>query len=272
MTHSKYFYVFCFLFSIQFYCQVIPLPNAHAHNDYEHNRPLQEGLENGFTSVEADIYLIDNELYVSHDLPLKKDSLRTLSKLYLDPLMERVKKNKGKIYPDYKDFFYLMIDIKSEGNPTYEVLKKKLKPYESMISLVHNTIPERHKPVKIIVSGHVDKRPAKQILNESVKIAVIDGIPEELGHNIPTSIMPLVSMDYRKLLSWNGSGNIDKVEFDKFLELIKRVHREGKKIRFWAAPDVPEVWEMLLDNGVDIINTDKLQQLRQFLMARIRDN
>ncbi|NVJ48512.1 MAG: hypothetical protein HWE07_15355, partial [Cytophagia bacterium] len=44
-----------------------PLPRAHAHNDYEHERPLFDALENGFTSVEADVYLIDGELYVYHD-------------------------------------------------------------------------------------------------------------------------------------------------------------------------------------------------------------
>ncbi|MEU9588105.1 hypothetical protein AB0D70_32420, partial [Streptomyces werraensis] len=38
-----------------------PLPRAHAHNDYEHDRPLLDALDHGFTSVEADIYLVDGE-------------------------------------------------------------------------------------------------------------------------------------------------------------------------------------------------------------------
>src|SRR4030095_12119754 len=45
-----------------------PLLRAHAHNDYEHTRPLLDALEQGFCSVEADIYLIDGELRVAHDL------------------------------------------------------------------------------------------------------------------------------------------------------------------------------------------------------------
>src|SRR5438552_11057245 len=32
----------------------IRLERAHAHNDYDHQRPLFEALENGFKSVEAD--------------------------------------------------------------------------------------------------------------------------------------------------------------------------------------------------------------------------
>ena len=48
-----------------------PLFQAHAHNDYEHARPLHDALEHGFWSVEADIYLVDGELFQGRQhLPL----------------------------------------------------------------------------------------------------------------------------------------------------------------------------------------------------------
>src|SRR5437868_5553114 len=78
--------------------QVAPLARTHAHNDYEHNRPLFDALDCGFCSVEADIWLVKGELLVGHTpLALKKD--RTLEKLYLDPLRTRAKANGGKVYP-----------------------------------------------------------------------------------------------------------------------------------------------------------------------------
>ena len=43
-----------------------PLDHAHAHNDYEHARPLLDALDCGFGSVEADIYLVDGALLVAH--------------------------------------------------------------------------------------------------------------------------------------------------------------------------------------------------------------
>src|SRR5690242_5509037 len=46
---------------------IIPLTRAHAHNDYEHTRPLLDALDQGFCSVEADVWLIDGELRVAHD-------------------------------------------------------------------------------------------------------------------------------------------------------------------------------------------------------------
>ena len=62
-----------------------PLPNAHAHNDYWHKRPLFDAVDRGFTSVEADVFTIDGSLLVGH----ARDELRpdrTLESLYLAPL------------------------------------------------------------------------------------------------------------------------------------------------------------------------------------------
>lgn len=45
--------------------QPAPLERAHAHNDYEHARPLFDALERGFNSVEADVHLVDGRLLVA---------------------------------------------------------------------------------------------------------------------------------------------------------------------------------------------------------------
>ena len=58
------------------------VPIAHAHNDYEHHRPLLDALKAGFASVEADVYRVDNQLLVAHD---RQDTNpeRSLESLYL---------------------------------------------------------------------------------------------------------------------------------------------------------------------------------------------
>ncbi|MDH5250674.1 MAG: hypothetical protein OEW40_16890, partial [Cyclobacteriaceae bacterium] len=43
---------------------------------------------------------------------------------------------------------------------------------------------------------------------------------------------------------------------------------ENKKLRLWAIPDNVNAWRVLLDAGIDIINTDKLQELNTFLLNR----
>src|SRR5258708_19344042 len=74
------------------------LTNVHAHNDYEHARPLFDALDHGFCSVEADIHLVEGQLLVAHSRSEVKPS-RTLQSLYLEPLRERVRKNAGWVYP-----------------------------------------------------------------------------------------------------------------------------------------------------------------------------
>src|SRR5690349_2264061 len=110
---------------------VKPLAQAHAHNDYLHEHPLADALSHGFASVEADIFLVDGKLLVAHEKrDIKPD--RTLEALYLDPLKRRAQDNGGSVYPG-GGTFYLLIDLKSAGEPTYAALVKVLARYADMI-------------------------------------------------------------------------------------------------------------------------------------------
>src|SRR4051794_37229130 len=86
---------------------VTPLKNAHAHNDYLHRRPLFDALDQGFNSVEADVFLVDGKLLVGHSI-LELKPGRTLESLYLDPLRDRVRANGGKVYRDSPVFWLLV--------------------------------------------------------------------------------------------------------------------------------------------------------------------
>lgn len=103
------------------------LPSAHAHNDYDHRRPLQDALDRGFNSVEADVWLVAGELRVAHDLTDAKPG-RNLESLYLKPLADRVRENHGQVYKHGQDF-QLLIDIKSDGPSTYAAVDKALAKY-----------------------------------------------------------------------------------------------------------------------------------------------
>ncbi len=89
-----------------------PLSQAHAHNDYEHDRPLFDALDHGFTSVEADIWLVFGELFVAHDAH-EIERGRTLESLYPDPLRQRIQENGGSVYGDAETPLTLLIDIKN---------------------------------------------------------------------------------------------------------------------------------------------------------------
>jgi len=71
--------------SVAAFTDATPLARAHAHNDYLHPRPLLDALDHGFTSVEADVWIVNGALLVAHD---QRDVMpeRTLRALYLEPL------------------------------------------------------------------------------------------------------------------------------------------------------------------------------------------
>ncbi len=262
----KAVFIICFFFvTLTLRGQQFPHIHAHAHNDYLHPHPLQDALDNGFISVEADIYLINGDLYVSHQRPASRDSAKTLRALYLNPLATRIKEHHGKVYDNYPGIFYLMIDIKSDGVSTSRVLKDQLEKYRSIISIIHDTTEETGKPVKIFLSGNRIGVPVQNIMNNSVHLFSLDGRPEDLGKNIPSSLMPVVSDNYYKFLSWKGKGKVNPEEESRLDKFISRAHAEHKKTRLWGGPDNQVIWKYLLDHGIDLINTDRLHDLAVFL-------
>lgn len=226
-------------------------------------------LENGFISVEADIYLIEDVLYVSHDRPKYLSSTPTLEELYLKPLKKHIDQNGGYVYPNYDDFFYLMIDIKSAADVSYPVLRDLLNKYSSIISVVRKKRDQSNKPVKVLLSGS-DGRPFEELLSDEVKYAGLDGRPQELRERYPIAFMPVISENYKKYLSWNGKGAPDDKELDNLINMIEESHRQNKKVRLWASPDIPKVWELLLSIGVDLINTDRIKEFKEFMDNRIK--
>ena len=231
-----------------------PLPNAHAHNDYEHKMPLYDALGQGFTSVEADVWLIDGELYVSHKRPGSLTGI-SLRELYLMPLQQRLKANGSRVYPGYEGVFFLMIDIKAQGIETYKVLRKQLLQYSDF---------QANPYFKVFLSGD---RPFEDIRKDSAKVVALDGRPEDLGKGYSPALMPVVSDTYRKFCRWNGTGTMPEGEFEIVKKLADQAHAEGKKLRLWAIPDNENAWKTLLKAGVDLINTDKLAELSRVLQA-----
>ncbi|HTU90769.1 MAG TPA: phosphatidylinositol-specific phospholipase C/glycerophosphodiester phosphodiesterase family protein [Gemmataceae bacterium] len=240
--------------------QATPLPRAHAHNDYEHKRPLLDALEQGFCSVEADVYLIGQELLVGHTrLDLRPE--RTLEKLYLSPLKERVRTNGGRVYRDGPPF-YLMIDVKTEAKTTYAAVDKQLERYGDMLSVTRDG-KFKAGAVTVVISGNRDQDTIKR---KEVLYAGIDGRPGDLDSEAPAHLIPWISASWGSLFRWNGDGPMPAAERGKLREFVAKAHKHGRMVRFWATLEKPEIWKELLAAKVDLINTDRLVELRRFLI------
>jgi hypothetical protein len=60
------------------------------------------------------------------------------------------------------------------------------------------------------------------------------------------------------------TGDIPENELKKLQELVALAHSKKKKVRFWGCPNKVEVWEMLLNEGVDWINVDDRKGFNEF--------
>jgi hypothetical protein len=223
---------------------------------------LLDALDHGFCSVEADIYLIDGKLLVAHNRSDVRPE-RTLQALYLDPLRERVRRNGGRVFKDGPPVL-LLIDVKSEPEATYVLLRQVLQDYASMLTRFSQESISTG-AVTVIISGNR----ARQILaSEPTRLAAMDGRPEDLDGHAPKSLIPLVSEDWKRLFAWRGTGPFPEEQRVKLKALTEKAHEQGRKIRFWGTADTPPVWSELLNAGVDLINADDLSGLREFLIAR----
>ncbi len=239
-----------------------PLPRAHAHNDYEHSRPLFDALSHRFNSVEADIFLVRDKMLVGHDvIDLRKG--RTLEKLYLDPLRRRVEENGGRVYKDGPEFL-LMIDFKNTGEKTFFHLHKVLEKYREMLTEVRDGKLIK-RAVRIVISGD---RPVVAISRAKNRLVGIDGRLSDLDSSKPAHLMPMISDRWGRHFKWRGEGPMPKSERKKLEEIVRKAHAKGRIVRFWATPEKVELWKVLYEVGVDRINTDDLEGLEKFLATR----
>jgi hypothetical protein len=229
--------------------QVQPLHRAHSHNDYEQKKPLELALSEGFGSVEADVFLVDGALLVSHNRK-DCDPLKTLDTLYLKPLWKRFQAKEH--LPDI-----LLVDVKADAVEAWKELRREVEPYRAMLATPSQA------GVQVIVSG---ERARDLIFADD--LTAFDGRPEDFDAPISWSL-PLISMSWDTVFKWKG----DEVKFSgeeraRLTELVRRAHEKGRKIRFWATADTPAMWEELWNAGVDLIGTDQPAKLGEFLRKK----
>ncbi|WP_346345157.1 phosphatidylinositol-specific phospholipase C/glycerophosphodiester phosphodiesterase family protein [Mucilaginibacter sp. dw_454] len=243
--------------------QCVMLENGFAHNDYLHKRPLLDAENNGYTHIEADIFLHHNKLVVAHINPYFKGK-RTLENLYLKPLLAQITANNGCVYQGHKEPVTLMIDIKTDANKTYAALEDVLEKYKSILSSYDNGNVTTG-AVTIVLSGH---KPYDEVKAEKSRLVFIDEDLRKVDRDTVANVARMASCKYSKLLKWKGNGLISPRERLRLLNYVTIAHKNGDQVRLWASPDNKAVWKEILSCGVDLINTDKLAALKDFLVAQ----
>lgn len=208
--------------------------NAHSHNDYRRKIPFETAYSNGFLSFEADIFLVNGTLRVSH-LPLFLKHKRAFEKSYLLPISAIVKSQKGITIT-------LLVELKTDYKQTLPALLNLLSTYEPLLWR-----QESPQGIKIVLTGKI---PPKEQFSQYPAFVFFDGSGTATYTASQSEKIGMISCkfnDYSQLAIPAAKADSIHVPF-----------------RCWGAPDNPRAWKKLAAAGVTLINTDKPAKLANF--------
>lgn len=233
----------------------------HSHNDYEQRHPLFDALSQRFDSVEADVFLVEGKLQVSHT---GASVAGTLQDLYLDPL-HRIVDRDGSVHGDGKPF-YLWIDLKDSNPDLVPVLHEVLSRYPMLT--IHTDAQTLEGPVTVILTGDSGNK-KRYVKHYSERRATRDADTLSTLDPPADSRWLWYAVDWWRISSsttpWTGWGPIPPEERTKLNEAVRIAHASGRKLRIYGAPDYETYWNEALAARVDLIGTDRLSELRTFV-------
>lgn len=219
----------------------------HSHNDYAQRVPFYQAYAQQVSSIEADVFLHDGQLLVGHDVEdLRADM--TFEALYVEPIVTLFARNGGRAFRDSDQTLQLMVELKSETDPTLRAVAALLGRWPEVFDPEVNPAA-----VRVAVTGRV---PAPEAFDRYPRFLGFDGAwdadytPEQLER------ITLISTNFRDFSQWNGKGTIIPAEKERLEQVIDRAHEQGKPVRFWNAPEGTTVYYTFYDMGIDYINTD----------------
>lgn len=245
-----------------------PLLQAYSHRDCELRPMLWHSLSQGFSYIEADVYCFFGQVFVAHDLQQLRP-WNTLEKLYLEPLAKHLKNNHNRVFSDDTPL-WLFLDVKTSASSSFKTINKVLSSYQYMLSS-YQADQRKSGPINIILSGN---RPDYELFSRlEHRLVAIDGRYEDLTKARNPVFMPIISDNWQKHFSWQGGSEMPLGEEQKLRQAIRLAHQHGQKLRFWATPDQAgknrtRLWEKLLTEGIDLINTDDVTGLASFLETK----
>jgi alkaline phosphatase len=229
------------------------IANVHAHNDYDHNIPFTQAHSLRLGSIEADVLWINDTLFVAHGAKyLKRDVLFEGS--YLQKLANFVKENKGYVYADTSAVLQLLIDIKTDSLQTLNAVIKSIEKFPVIVN----------RSVRFVITGN--QLPADKFASYPSYV-LFDGKINDPSHIKNINRIGLFSANFANYTKWKGEGAIPAADLTLLKNDIAKAHALHRQIRFWGVPDNADTWRIMMDLGVDYINTDQIAEVARFVTS-----
>lgn len=276
---------------------ILPIP-CHSHNDYSRAHPLFSALRSGCVSVEADVWLFGEELFIGHD-PKSLNRKSTLQSLYLDPLRSILNSTNdgfastgaapnGVFGKDPAQTLLLLIDFKTSGPDTYHKVSQQLAPLRDMgLLTTWNGTQRIERPITVVASGNVDfgmiqsnehnrdiffDAPLAALAHASDPVPAFDAHSAaaqnvyEYYYNPSNSYFASGSLKKSvgwKAMYWFGTDAVSTIR-----EQVSSAHERGLTSRYWGHASFPpnirdHTWELLLEEQIGMLNVDDLKAVKR---------
>ncbi|EFR00904.1 hypothetical protein MGYG_03907 [Nannizzia gypsea CBS 118893] len=259
---------------------IIPIP-VHSHNDYWRDVPFYTALSAGCISIEADVFLFNDTLFVGHEeSALTKQ--RTLQSLYIEPLMGVLKKTNPKSPfvngPTRHGVFdassgqtlYLWIDVKNDGEKAWPHIVKALQPLRdaNYLTKVQNNQTFVPGPVTVIGTGGT---PLDQVVSAANRDYFYDGPLKDLT-GFTSLISPIASTSLMEVvgdITSDSENPLNATQLEAVRKQIKTAKEKGIGVRYWETPGWPirlrnELWRTLWKEGVALLNADDVNAAKEY--------
>jgi hypothetical protein len=186
---------------------------------------------------------------------------------------------------DPKQTLVLLIDFKSDGELLWPLLSDALTPLRDRGYLTHfNGSGVVTRPVTVVASGDVSfSRLVRNTtyrdifydapLGTLTQFPVDDTTTTTTDQDSNGQLMDspfnsnnsyYASVDFRKAIGPLQLGRLSETQLETLRGQVYAAHELGLKVRYWGNPSWPiglrnHVWNVLVHEGVDVINTDDLK-------------
>ncbi|KAJ7752443.1 hypothetical protein DFH07DRAFT_744967 [Mycena maculata] len=234
----------------------------HSHNDYTRAVPLWDALNLSIMSVEADVWWVDSQLYVSlvffavfsvaHTSGAINKAI-TLDGLYLEPILGIINGTVSSITPiSVENPLQLLIDFKSDGPTTYQPVLDALQTLRTgghLTTYANGVLTQG--AVTAVGTGNT---PLASVVAAEPRDLFFDADILQLYSTKPgvglewgPEIAPLASVDYASVSSTA-----------EMQQLVLNAHDFGIRSRFWDTAATVSTWDNFWSAGSDWVNADDL--------------
>lgn len=211
----------------------------HSHNDYWRDLPFYTALSVGCISIESDVWLYNDTLYVGH-VPSSLSPARTFHSLYIEPILSVLnrenpvspfatsKTHNGVFDGDSSQTLYLFVDVKTRGETTWPYVVQGLQPLRDAGYLTtYDGAGVTPGAVTVIGTGNT---PLDQIQNKKFRDYFYDApIPllETTFSNITSDISPIASTDFAAVFGTVTGTKFNSTQLATLRSQVATAKRKG---------------------------------------------